>query len=219
MVPGGAGTPAPLGANKGRWRGGRDRLPRRFFARAAGHARLDFGRGRRYTSLTMAKRSPRSAPTKTTVRKARMADIEPIYALVNEYSRRQMMLPRSRADLYESLRDFEVADEKHRVVGCGALAIQWDDLAEIKSLAVAVACHGRGIGRRLVRACLADARRLGIGRVFALTIVPSFFEGLGFRRVPRESLPHKIWADCVRCPKFPDCDELALAIDLPAGAS
>ena len=124
------------------------------------------------------------------------------------------MLPRSRADLYESLRDFVVAEQKGKVVGCGALAIQWDDLAEIKSLVVTDACQGRGVGRRLVRACLAEARRLGIGRVFALTMTPAFFEGIGFGQVPRESLPHKVWADCVRCPKFPDCDEEAVDIAL-----
>ncbi|KPK47100.1 MAG: hypothetical protein AMK72_08870 [Planctomycetes bacterium SM23_25] len=162
----------------------------------------------------MTKRTVGSAPPKVRVRKARMADIEPIYTLVNEYSRQQIMLPRSRADLYESLRDFLVADQSATLIGCGALKIQWDGLAEIESLAVADACQGRGIGRRLVRACLREARRLGIGRVFALTITPEFFERIGFERVPRESLPHKVWADCVRCPKFPDCDELAVAIDL-----
>lgn len=161
----------------------------------------------------MKKRKPRPLPN-ATVRKARMSDVEPIAALVNEYSRRQIMLPRSRADLYESLRDFLVAEHNGAIIGCGALAIQWDDLAEIKSLVVADSCQGRGIGRRLVKACLAEARRLGIGRVFALTMTPAFFEGFGFGRVPRESLPHKVWADCVRCPKFPDCDEEAVAIDL-----
>lgn len=142
-----------------------------------------------------------------------MADIEPIYALVNGYGRLGIMLLRSRADLYEGLRDFVVAEADAEIVGCGALTIQWDNLAEVKSLAVEQARQGRGIGRRLVKACLAEARRLGIGRVFALTMAPSFFEHLGFARVSRESLPHKVWADCVRCPKFPDCDELAVSIE------
>jgi len=165
----------------------------------------------------MTKRPTRAAPARIIIRNARMADVEPIHALVHEYSRRQVMLPRSRADLYESLRDFVVAEQKGEVVGCGALTIQWDNLAEIKSLVVTDACQGRGVGRRLVRACLTEARRLGIGRVFALTMTPTFFEGLGFCQVPRESLPHKVWADCVRCPKFPDCDELAVAIDVRSG--
>ncbi len=165
----------------------------------------------------MKKRTPRRSLPRVTVRKARMADVEAIYALVTEYSRRQILLPRSRADLYESLRDFLIARQSGKVVGCGALAIQWDDLAEIKSLVVAASCQGRGIGQRVVRACLAEAQRLDISRVFVLTTTPAFFEGLGFEQVPRESLPHKIWADCIRCPKFPDCDELAVAIDLKPG--
>jgi len=148
------------------------------------------------------------------IRKARMGDVEPIFALVTTYSRQQIMLPRSRAELYESLREFQVAEADAAVVGCGALAIQWDGLAEIKSLAVTEAAQARGIGRRLVAACLEEARALGIGRVFALTMVPPFFERLGFERLAKEALPHKVWADCVRCPKFPDCDEEALAIDL-----
>jgi len=148
------------------------------------------------------------------IRKARMADIEAIFALVTAYSRRQILLPRSRADLYESLREFQVADRNGEVVGCAALAIQWENLAEIKSLAVREAEQGTGVGRRLVEACLAEARTLGIGRVFALTSRPGFFERLGFGGIPKETLPHKIWTDCVRCPKFPDCDEEAVAIEL-----
>ena len=124
------------------------------------------------------------------------------------------MLPRSRADLYESLREFQVAEADGEVVGCAALAIQWDSLAEIKSLAVAETVQGRGVGRRLVSACLEDARALGIARVFALTLAPAFFERQGFVRLAKEELPHKVWADCVRCPKFPDCDEEAVAMDL-----
>jgi amino-acid N-acetyltransferase len=154
-----------------------------------------------------------SKPVK--IRKARMSDVEPIHALVTEFSRRGVMLPRSRSDLYDSLRDFVVADRGGRILGCGALTIEWDNLAEIKSVAVARPYQRRGLGRRLVKACLAEARRLGIGRVFALTMAPDFFSSLGFQRVERDSLPHKVWSDCVNCPKFPDCDELAVAIDLP----
>jgi amino-acid N-acetyltransferase len=149
------------------------------------------------------------------VRKARMGDIEPIYGLITKFSRREAMLPRSRADLYESLRDFVVADHKGRVIGCGALTIEWDNLAEIKSLAVAGPYQRRGLGRRLVKACLAEARRLGIGKVFALTSSPAFFDHVGFERVDRETLPHKVWSDCLKCPKFPDCDEVAVAVQMP----
>ena len=117
------------------------------------------------------------------IRKARMGDIEPIYALVTAFARREAMLARSRSQLYEALRDFVVADVRGRIIGCGALTIEWDNLAEIKSVAVAGPYQRRGIGRRLVRACLAEARRLGIGKVFALTMRPVFFEHLGFERV------------------------------------
>jgi amino-acid N-acetyltransferase len=111
-------------------------------------------------------------------------------------------------------RDFVVADSNGRVIGCGALTIEWDNLAEIKSLAVAKRYQRRGIGRRLIKACLAEARRLGIGQVFALTSSPRFFDHIGFHRVARETLPHKVWSDCVNCPKFPDCDETAVAIQV-----
>jgi len=148
------------------------------------------------------------------IRKARMGDVEPVFTLVTTYSRLEILLPRSRADLYESLREFQVAEAGAAVVGCAALAIQWEGLAEIKSLAVTEAEQSRGIGRRLVGACLEEARGLGIGRVFALTTAPAFFERLGFARIEKADLPHKIWADCIRCPKFPDCDEEPLAIDL-----
>jgi amino-acid N-acetyltransferase len=143
-----------------------------------------------------------------------MADVEPIFEMVTLFARREMMLARSRADLYEALRDFVVADLRGRVIGCGALTIEWDNLAEIKSLAVARRYQRRGIGRRLIKACLAEARRLGIGRVFALTSSPRFFERIGFERVARETLPHKVWSDCVNCAKFPDCDETAVAIHI-----
>jgi len=150
------------------------------------------------------------------IRKARMTDIEAVFALVTAFSRLQILLPRSRADLYESLREFQVADRDGAVVGCAALAIQWENLAEIKSLAVSETEQGSGVGRRLVEACIDEARTLGLGRVFALTAQPGFFERLGFKRISKETLPHKIWTDCVRCPKFPDCDEEAVAVDLLA---
>jgi amino-acid N-acetyltransferase len=155
-----------------------------------------------------------SDPQPAAIRKARMDDVEIVHSLVTEFSREQFLLGRSRAELYESLRDFQVAEIDGQVVGCAALTIAWKSLAEIRSLATAREVRGRGIGRRLVEACLAEARGLGIGRVFALTQAPPFFERIGFRRVPKEELPHKIWADCIKCPKFPDCDEEAVAIDL-----
>jgi len=148
------------------------------------------------------------------VRQARMGDVEAIHRLITEWSRGQAMLPRSRAELYEALRDFQVAEADGQVVGCAALTIAWENLAEIRSLGVAAGLQGRGIGRRLVQACLDEARRLGVRRVFALTNNARFFERLRFACVPKEELPHKIWSDCLKCPKFPDCDEGAVAIDL-----
>jgi amino-acid N-acetyltransferase len=165
--------------------------------------------------MTASKRKPSKS---IEIRKARMSDVEPIHKLVTEFSRRGIMLARSRSDLYEALRDFVVADVGGHIVGCGALTIEWDNLAEVKSVAVAKPYQRRGIGRRLVKACLTEAKRLGIGKVFALTMAPLFFEEMGFGRVERETLPHKVWSDCVKCPKFPDCDELAVSIDLPKRA-
>ncbi|MGB2754991.1 MAG: N-acetyltransferase [Phycisphaerae bacterium] len=160
------------------------------------------------------KKIKKSLTPKVAVRKACMRDVEAIHALITEFARRDSMLPRSRAELYDSLRDYQVAVVAGRVVGCGALVIAWENLGEIRSLAVAEEFQRKGIGGRLIEACLAEARRLGINRVFALTNNPAFFKRLGFVPVAKETLPHKIWADCIKCPKFPDCDEEAVAIDL-----
>ncbi|MCX5648851.1 MAG: N-acetyltransferase [Planctomycetota bacterium] len=160
------------------------------------------------------KKTKKPAMPKVSIRKARMGDVEAIHALITEFARRDSMLPRSRAELYDSLRDYQVAVVAGHVVGCGALVIAWENLGEIRSLAVAEEFQRKGIGGRLIEACLAEARRLGIQRVFALTNNPAFFKRLGFVPVAKETLPHKIWADCVKCPKFPDCDEEAVAIDL-----
>lgn len=128
------------------------------------------------------------------------------------------MLFRSHADLYEHLRDFFVfvdeAEGARRVLGCAALELVWRDLAEIKSLAVDEDMRGRGIGRQLVEATIVEARRLGLTRVFALTREQGFFERLSFKVVSKETLPHKVWTDCVRCPLQEHCDEVAMVMDL-----
>jgi len=127
------------------------------------------------------------------------------------------MLALSRSELYEKIRDFTVACDAaspdSKLLGCSALRIVWEDLAEIRSLAVAEEAQARGIGTQLVDACLDEARSLGVGRVFALTYIPEFFGRFGFREVDKDELPHKVWADCIRCPKFPNCDEVAVAVD------
>lgn len=144
------------------------------------------------------------------VRKAFINDIPMIHELVNIFAGKGEMLARSRSELYEDLRDFYVADLNGSVIGCCALHINWEDLAEVRSLAVYPDHQGKGIGRKLVQACLEEAKQLGIGRVYALTYRPGFFEGLEFRRVAKETLPQKVWGDCLKCPRFPNCEEDAL---------
>jgi amino-acid N-acetyltransferase len=144
------------------------------------------------------------------VRKARADDVPAIHALVNHYARKEQMLPLSLSDVYDRLRDFFVHEEDGEILGCCALHVVWEDLAEVRSLAVREDAHGRGIGRALLAAGVRDAPALGVRRVFTLTFVPEFFRKLGMADTPKESLPHKVWADCVRCPHFPNCDEVAL---------
>jgi amino-acid N-acetyltransferase len=120
------------------------------------------------------------------------------------------MLARSLSEIYENIRDYFVILDKDRVVACVALHISWDDLAEVKSLAVTEEHQKQGVGEKLVEACLNEATELGIPTVFCLTYVPDFFVKCGFEMVDKRELPHKIWGECYRCPKFPDCDESAL---------
>lgn len=133
-----------------------------------------------------------------------------VYSLINHYAERDQMLFRSMANIYENLQCFSVAEVDGKVLGCCALEIIWSDLAEIKSLAVDQSQVDKGIGKMLVGAALEQARRLGVPRVFALTLRPEFFEKLGFEVVKKETLPMKVWSDCARCPKQQNCDEIAL---------
>jgi amino-acid N-acetyltransferase len=148
------------------------------------------------------------------IRKAKLDDIKEIQRLIKLYSPRGGILPRSLSELYDHLRDFFVFVRNRKVIGICALHICWDDLAEIRSLAVEEEDRNKGIGAKLVKACLKESRLLGVKRVFALTYQPNFFEGLGFRKVDKAVLPHKIWTDCLKCVKFPDCDETALVKEL-----
>ena len=152
------------------------------------------------------------------VRNAKIPDARAISALINCYAEHDKMLFRSLAEIYENLQMFLVAEEDDTVVGCCALEIIWSDLAEIKSLAVAPAHKGRGLGRALVEATVEQARELGVPRVFALTLEPRFFEHIGFAVVPKEDLPMKVWSDCARCPKQQECDETAVARSLGDGS-
>lgn len=148
--------------------------------------------------------------TEATIRPARVADARPIMTLINELAVKQVMLPRSPASVIENIRDFVVAEVDGVFAGCGALAITWTDIAEIRSLAVAPSLQGDGIGRMLVEALVADAGQLGIPRLFAFTYVPGFFQKMGFEICQHDDLPHKVFNDCMHCPKFQACDEIAM---------
>lgn len=148
------------------------------------------------------------------IRNARIDDVSDLRSLINSHAERGVMLFRSQADLYGSLRDFKVADIDDKLCGCCALAIVWSDLAEIRSLAVAEGYQGRGIGGELVKAVLEEARVLGVPRVFTLTLKKVFFAKQGFVEVPKEDLPMKVWSDCINCPKQDHCDEIAMVYDL-----
>lgn len=146
------------------------------------------------------------------IRKARIDDAKTIHKLLMGYASDGLMLSRSLSDIFETIRDFYVFERDGSVVGTVCLHICWEDLAEVRSLAVDQGSEGRGIGRQLVEACLAEARQLGLQKVFALTYKQGFFEKLGFRVIEKAELPHKIWGDCLKCPKFPDCDEIAMIL-------
>lgn len=151
------------------------------------------------------------------IRKAVIKDIKTIHEILNRYADQGLLLPRSLSELYDHLRDFfvlEDCDENQGVYGVCGLRICWEDLAEVKSLAISEEKKGEGYGTLLVEACLEDARSFGLKRVFALTYVPDFFKKFDFREIEKASLPHKIWADCLKCPKFPDCDEVAMMVEL-----
>ncbi len=163
---------------------------------------------------------PAKAPKKgrITIRPAVVADAKPIMTLINELAVKQVMLPRSPASVIENIRDFVVAELDGQFAGTGALAVTWTDIAEIRSLAVAPMHQKHGLGRRIVDALVADARRLGIARLFAFTYVPGFFEKMEFAVCAHDDLPHKVFNDCMHCPKFQACDEIAMERLLDASA-
>ncbi|MFN2354343.1 MAG: N-acetyltransferase [Desulfopila sp.] len=148
------------------------------------------------------------------IRYARMGDVKEIHSLINYYARQGLLLPCSLSSLYDRLRDFVV--HVHRddsIIGVCALHITWENLAEIRSLAVREGNRGQRIGAELVRQCLVEADMLGIAKVFTLTYQPGFFHKQGFHDIDKRELPHKIWSDCINCHMFPDCDEEALMYD------
>jgi amino-acid N-acetyltransferase len=148
------------------------------------------------------------------IRKARTNDVAVMQRLINGFADAGLMLHRSLSELYENIRDFFVVEEEDQIVGCAALHVSWRDLAELKSLAVAESHQGRGYGRALVQACVEEAVTLGVHRVFALTYVPELFEKMGFRRIDKALLPRKVWTECVYCPKFQHCTEVAVILSV-----
>lgn len=148
------------------------------------------------------------------IRRARIPDARTIHQLLLTYAKEGQLLGRSLAAIYDSIRDFYVYEEDGQILGIGALAICWEDLAEVRSLAVVPGQNGKGIGRQIVEKCLYEAKDLGLQKVFALTYQPEFFKKLGFVEIDKAQLPQKVWGDCINCVKFPDCDEFALAINV-----
>lgn len=144
------------------------------------------------------------------LKKAGIKDIKQIHGIINLSASQGEMLPRSLGELYDNMRDYFVYEDNGEIVGAGALHICWENLAEIRSLCVLEPSRGRGIGRKLVNACLEEACNLKIERIFLLTYQEEFFKKCGFQTVDKKELPQKIWSDCIKCPKFPECDEIAM---------
>ena len=144
------------------------------------------------------------------IEKACIGDVSQMHRLINQFAERDEMLARSLSEIYENIRDYFVVREGDRIIACVALHVIWEDLAEIKSLAVAETSHKQGVGSQLVKACLEEAEALGLSTVFCLTYKPAFFERVGFTQIDKAELPQKVWTECFRCPKFPNCDEVAL---------
>jgi amino-acid N-acetyltransferase len=164
---------------------------------------------------------------KVVLRKALMCDVKSLYNLFSEYSKAGEMLPRSMSDIYEHLRDFYIAEIENEdeesadapghtpdVIGACALTIVWENLAEIRSLAVKRPYTRKLIGTELIKKCIEEAKFFKITNLFALTYKPQFFQKSGFKIIDKSELPHKIWSDCINCVKFPDCDETAVMLKL-----
>jgi amino-acid N-acetyltransferase len=159
--------------------------------------------------------SAKECEEKIVLRKAKIEDVRSIHRLLAYFSERGELLSRSLSDLYDHLRDYFVATgEDGKIDGVCALHICWEGLAEIRSLAVDATSQRKGVGSRLVEACLSDAIALGIYNIFVLTYRPTYFARFGFEETDKSALPHKIWADCVKCVKFPECDEVAMVLKL-----
>jgi amino-acid N-acetyltransferase len=148
-------------------------------------------------------------------RKTSVKEVGDIHKMLSRYADKGLLLPRSLSEIYDHLRDYTVIDDiSGNIIAVCALGVCWENLGEIRSLAVLEGHQGKGIGTALVDNCMKEAASLGLKQVFALTYAPGFFTKTGFRVIEKSTLPHKIWADCLKCPKFPDCDEIAMIRDL-----
>ena len=148
------------------------------------------------------------------IRKAETKDVEAIYKLLEYFSSKEMLLPRPLSELYDQVRDYVVVEDDGKVIGCCALHVCWEELGEIKSLAIEESYQKKGIAKNLMEFCLKEAPQLGLKKIFVLTYVPDFFKSFGFKEIPKEDLPHKVWKECLTCPKFPDCGEISLLKDI-----
>ncbi len=155
------------------------------------------------------------AKAKTLIRKAMMEDVRPIHSLLNYFADKRELLPRSLSEVYENLQQFFVVTHNKKVVGCCALYVTWNGLAEVKALAVHPDFQGKGLGKKLLKTTVEEAKKLGVEMLFTLTIREGLFKKFGFKRTKKSMLPHKVWTECVRCPYFPDsCIETSLTLEL-----
>lgn len=151
---------------------------------------------------------------KVKIRKAVSTDVKGIKEIIDYFSQKDLMLPRSLSSIYENIRDYHVAEAGGKIVGCVALHVVWEDLAEIRSLAVLEEWRNQKIGSKLVRSAIREAKKMGVNRIFTLTYIPDFFKQFGFRKIRKNKLPQKIWKDCLSCTHFPDCSEEALILEI-----
>ncbi len=148
------------------------------------------------------------------IRSAKVADVVAMQRLINAHAEQGEMLSRALHELYEDIRDFNIAVVDNDIIGCAAVHVNWANLAEVKSVVVDNAYQGQGVGRKLVTACIADARKLGVATLYCLTEQPEFFRSLGFSEIDRDQLPRKVWSECIRCAKFNDCTEIAMRMNI-----
>jgi amino-acid N-acetyltransferase len=151
---------------------------------------------------------------KVNIRPAKVFDVKGIHTLVEHYANNKEMLHRPLNAIYENIQEFVILENDNKIIGCGSLHVSWEDLAEIKALAVSEEYKMQGLGRKIVGKLQDNAKELGVQKVFSLSFKPEFFKKLGFIEIPKEMLPRKIWSECVNCYLFPDCGEVPLLFSL-----